>query len=66
MALNHEGAGGGDPAIMEASSKGDLEALGRLLAHAPALVTASFGRGWTPLMTASANGHVHVVEYLVK
>ena len=54
--------------LFSASSAGDANKLAEVVAVARSQLSLDERdeRGWTPLMLAARNGHVDVVEYLLK
>lgn len=53
-------------AITDAAKLGDRDAVKRLLADDPSLVSARDGSGETPLMSALYRGHMEVVDLLIE
>jgi ankyrin repeat protein len=51
--------------ICWAARQGDMPAVERLVGQDPGLLDAKDGAGWTPLMNASMEGHVGVVQWLL-
>jgi ankyrin repeat protein len=51
--------------IWDAADAGDVGEVKRLVGQDPGLLDAKNGRGWTPLISASARGRVEAVRWLV-
>lgn len=55
----------GKPNIVTAAEKGDLETV-RALIHQGVDVNVKDGEGWTPYLAASTNGHLEIMDLLVR
>lgn len=51
--------------FLDAAARGDLSQVSTLLSLVPSLINQTGYSGWTALMLAARNGHLHVVEKLL-